>query len=211
MTFNLPFSFCQTGWFQLAVWLLLALLRGSGHHYSALFLARSFSTWPGRDEDAKNPQKLMTVLFKLATWNTLIITYITLWLATSQILNSMFNRPKGKKFIIFILASPCKSQPAIGANRSPYISCIAPLPRMLSVVPPDWLQVPSCLLNGNPVGSSYPHSSNKLMSHSNSLLKVFRSSFTWLPFMNHEIPFWPLPMHLRLPVEGVVPPSGGLV
>ena len=29
--------------------------------------------------------------------------------------------------------------------------------------------------------------------------------------MNHEIPFWPRPMHLRLPVEGVVPPSGGLV
>ena len=97
MTFNLPYSFCQTGWFQLAVWLLLALLQGSGHHCSALFLARSFSTWPGRDEDSKKKtQKLMAVLFQLATWNTLIITYITLRLGTSQILNSMFNRPKGK-------------------------------------------------------------------------------------------------------------------
>ncbi len=144
------------------------------------------------------------------------------------ILNSIFNF-MGWEFLLHALLHHLVSHnlwpfDVIGANRRPYISCIAPLPRMPSVVPPDSKfqvvfqmaiplahqirthQIKLCLVL---------YSRNFLVVQHDFLSWISNESWDSLQARNPMRGFpkditWPLPMHLRLPAEGVVPPSGAV-
>ena len=174
----------------------------------------------------KKSAKLMACSLNL---KRLGITYITLrfwWRHPNLEFHLQFH---GVRISSCIVASPCKSQPVtVRCDRSrflrPYISCIAPLPRMPSVVPPDSKfqvvfqmaiplahqirthQIKLCLILYSRIFLVVQHDFLSWISNESwdslqarNPMRGFRKDITW-----------PLPMHLRLPAEGVVPPSGAV-